>query len=205
MMEKTIRNYSKVYRKALSFRHCRDIEAKAAAYESRLREMYASERFKAHSVYPTTNATHVYAVIAMCLEMKAFGLTDTEIIEAVNHGFARRRNFFKRLIRLIDLLPNSFSIAKKWNIQDHDKRVKDGSITYDRFDVGLDRIEYSISKCVYVEMFEAYGIRGLCKIFCMTDTTSYENLRRHVTFIRHSDLSDGDACHDEIIRRRKAQ
>ena len=205
MMEKTIRNYCKVYRKALSFRHCRDIEAKAAAYESRLREMYASERFKAHSVYPTTNATHVYAVIAMCLEMKAFGLTDTEIIEAVNHGFARRRNFFKRLIRLIDLLPNSFSIAKIWNISDHDKRVKDGSITYDRFDVSKDRIEYSISKCVYIEMFETYGIRGLCKIFCMTDTTSYENLRRHVTFIRHSDLSDGDACHDEIIRRRKAQ
>ena len=205
MMEKTIRNYSKVYRKALSFRHCRDIEAKAAAYESRLREMYASERFKAHSVYPTTNTTHVYAVIAMCLEMKAFGLTDTEIIEAVNHGFALRRNFFKRLIRLIDLLPNSFSIAKIWNISDHDKRVKDGSITYDRFNVSQDRIEYRISKCVYVEMFEAYGIRGLCKIFCMTDTTSYENLRRHVIFIRHSDLSDGDACHDEIIRRRKPQ
>jgi len=54
-------------------------------------------------------------------------------------------------------------------------------------------------------MFETYGIRSLCKIFCMTDTTSYENLRRHVTFIRHSDLSDGDTCHDEIIRRRKAQ
>ena len=112
MMEKTIRNYSKAYRKALSFRHCRDIEAKAAAYESRLREMYASERFKAHSVYPTTNATHVYAVIAMCLGLKASGLTDAEIIESVNHGFARRRNFFRRLIRLIDLLPNSFSIAK---------------------------------------------------------------------------------------------
>ncbi len=205
MMEKTIRNYSKVYRKALSFRHCRDIEAKAAAYESRLREMYASERFKAHSVYPTTNTTHVYAVIAMCLEMKALGMTDAEIIEAVNHGFARRRNFFRRLIRLIDLLPNSFSITKIWNISDHDKRVKDGSITYDRFNVSQDRIEYSISKCVYIEMFETYGIRSLCKIFCMTDTTSYENLRRHVTFIRHSDLSDGDACHDEIIRRRKAQ
>ncbi len=167
--------------------------------------MYATERFKAHSVYPTTNAIHVYAVIAMCLELKALGLTDAEIIGAVNDGFARRRNFFRRLIRLIDLLPNSFSIAKKWNISDHDKRIKDGSITYDRFDVGQDRIEYSISKCVYVEMFETYGIRSLCRIFCMTDTTSYENLRRHVTFIRHSDLSDGEACHDEIIRRRKAQ
>ena len=204
-MEKAIRKYGNVYRKALLFRHCREIEAKAAAYEARLRAMYASDGFKAHSVYPTTNAVHVYAVIAMCLELKAFGLTDTEIIETINHGFVRRRNFFRRIIRAIDLLPNSFSIAKKWNISDHDRRVRDGSITYDRFDVGKDRIEYRISRCVYVDMFEAYGIRSLCKIFCMTDTTSYENLRRHVTFIRHSDLSDGDACHDEIIRRRKSQ
>ena len=204
-MEKTIRKYGKVYREALSFRHFREIDAKTAAYEARLRKMYASDGFRAHSIYPTTNAAHVYAVIAMCLELKALDMTDTEIIETVNQGFARRRSFFRRIIRAIDLLPNSFSIAKKWNIQDHDRRVKDGSLTYDRFEVGKDRIEYRISKCVYVEMFEAYGIRGLCKIFCMTDTTSYENLRRHVIFIRHSDLSDGDACHDEIIRRRKPQ
>ena len=204
-MEKTIRKYGKVYRKALSFRHFREIDAKTAAYEARLRKMYASDGFRAHSIYPTTNAAQVYAIIAMCLELKALDMTDAEIIETVNQGFARRRSFFRRIIRAIDLLPNSFSIAKKWNIQDHDRRVKDGSLTYDRFEVGEDRIEYRISKCVYVEMFEAYGIRGLCKIFCMTDTTSYENLRRHVIFIRHSDLSDGDACHDEIIRRRKPQ
>ena len=97
-MEKTIRKYGKVYRKALSFRHCREIDAKTAAYQSRLRKMYASDGFNAHSVYPTTNATHVYAVIAMCLEMKALGLTDTEIIETVNHGFARRRSFFRRIM-----------------------------------------------------------------------------------------------------------
>ena len=204
-MEKTIRKYGKVYRKALSFRHFREIDAKTAAYEARLRKMYASDGFRAHSIYPTTNAAQVYAIIAMCLELKALDMTDAEIIETVNQGFARRRSFFRRIIRAIDLLPNSFSIAKKWNIQDHDRRVKDGSLTYDRFEVGEDRIEYRISKCVYVEMFEAYGIRGLCKIFCMTDTTSYENLRRHVIFIRHSDLSDGDACHDETIRRRKPQ
>ena len=203
-MEKTIRKYGKVYRKALLFRHCREIKAKTAAYQSRLRKMYASDEFKAHSVYPTVNTVHVYAVIAMCLELKALGLSDGEIIGTINHGFVRRRNFFRRIIGAIDLLPNSFSIAKKWNIQDHDRRVRDGSITYDRFDVDKDRIEYRISKCMYVGMFETWGIRSLCKIFCMTDTTSYENLRRHVTFIRHSDLSDGDACHDEIIRRRKS-
>ena len=204
-MEKTIRKYGKVYRKALSFRHCRDIEAKAAAYESRLREMYASERFKAHSVYPTTNAVHVYAVIAMCLELKESGLSDEQVIDTVNAAFTARRRFFDVLVRAIDLLPNCYRIAEWWNVGDHEKRVADGSITYDSFEVGDGRVEYRISHCMYVEMFEHYGIRGLCKIFCMTDTTSYENLRRHVTFIRHSDLSDGDACHDEIIRRRKSQ
>ncbi len=36
----------------------------------------------------------------------------------------------------------------------------------------------------------------------MTDTTAYEGLTRHVRFIRHSDLSDGPACDDEVIRKK---
>jgi hypothetical protein len=66
-----------------------------------------------------------------------------------------------------------------------------------------DRVEaYAVrlSK-MYVEMFETYGIRPLCKIFCNTDTRAYSGLTRHVEFIRHSDLSDGPACHDEVIRK----
>ena len=58
-----------------------------------------------------------------------------------------------------------------------------------------------ISKCMYVEMFAAYGIRPLCKIFCNTDRIAYASLPRHVNYIRHSDLSDGPACHDEIIKK----
>ncbi len=77
------------------------------------------------------------------------------------------------------------------------------SLTYDYFNVSEGKIEYCISKCVYIEMFEQYDIRSLCKIFCMTDTASYENLPKHVRFIRHSDLSDGSCCHDEVIDKRK--
>ena len=50
-------------------------------------------------------------------------------------------------------------------------------------------------------MKQIYGIRGLCKIFCMTDQFAYAGLLRHVKFIRHSDLSDGPACYDEVISR----
>lgn len=199
-IEKTIKSYAKIYRKALIKRK---IPNETDAYERRLRDMYMSEEFKNHSRYPTTNAVHVYAVIAMCLELKRFNLSDSQMIDIINSGFSARRNFFRRLLKCIDLLPNAYHIARKWNISDHDRRVKDGSLTYDYFNISEGKIEYCISKCIYIDMFETYGIRSLCKIFCMTDTTSYENLQKHVKFIRHSDLSDGSCCHDEIIDKRR--
>jgi len=204
-MAKTVKKYGNIYRKIINARNCYDPDRKQEAYEKRLTEMYASEKYAEHNVYPTTNAEYIYAIIAMCLELKESGLSDKEIIDTVNSGFSSRRNFFKYLIRCIDLLPDSYQIAERWNISDHDKRVKDGSIFYDQFDVSDGKIEYSISRCAYVEMFETYGIRSLCKIFCMTDTTAYSNLRNHVEFIRYSDLSDGNCCHDIIMDKRKTK
>ncbi len=200
-IDKAIKTYGKNYRTVLKEGEFTDITQKIDAFESRLREMYASENFKKHNIYPTTDAAKIYAVIAMCLEIRSFGYSDKDTIRIVNRGFEKRRNFFKRIIAVINLLPNSFDIARKWNISDHEKRVKDGSITYDYFNVGKDKVEYRISKCMYVEMFETYGIRGLCKIFCMTDEFAYAGLPKHVQFIRHSDLSDGPACQDEVIRK----
>ncbi len=202
-MAKTIRKYGKIYRKILVIGNYSDLDTEQEAYEKRLAEMYASEKYAEHNIYPTTNTEYIYAIIAMCLELKKFGLSDKEIIDTINRGFNSRRNFFKYLIKCIDLLPNSYQIAKKWNISDHDKRVRDGSILYSQFDVSEGKIEYNISRCMYVEMFETYGIRSLCKIFCMTDTTAYSNLTKHVVFIRYSDLSDGDCCHDIIMDKNK--
>jgi len=200
-LKKTVKAYGRIYQKVLKAGKIDRREEKLTAYMKRLTWMYRSELFKKHNDYPSTNTTHIYAVIAMCLELKKLGFDDRKIIETVNAGFERRRNFFKRLIKCVNILPNSFDIARKWNIEDHDKRVKDGSITYDYFNVSKDKVEYDISKCMYVEMFKTYGIRELCKIFCMTDEFAYSHLTKHVKFIRHSDLSDGPACHDEVIRK----
>ena len=202
-METTVKKYGKIFRKTLLTGNLPDPDGKQEAFEKRLIEMYTSEKYTEHNIYPTTNTEHIYAVIAMCLELKEFELSDKEIIDTINSGFSSKRNFYKCLMRCIDLLPNSYQIAEKWNISDHDKRVRDGSIIYDQFDVSDGKIEYNISRCAYVEMFDAYGIRSLCKIFCMTDTTYYSNLEKHVEFIRFSDLSDGNCCHDIIIDRKK--
>ncbi|MBQ8161098.1 MAG: L-2-amino-thiazoline-4-carboxylic acid hydrolase [Clostridia bacterium] len=201
MKDQSIRQYVRLYRKALEKQGFPDTEAKAGHYEERLSSMLSSPRFQEHNVYPSMNVELIYAVIAMCLELRGFGLTDKEIMTFTEVVFARRRKFFDTLIRMIDLLPNSFQIAKKWNISDHAKRVQDHSIIYDDFTVSENVVEYRISKCMYAEMFDTYGIRGLCKIFCNTDTRSYAGLRRHVRFVRHSDLSDGPCCWDEVHRK----
>lgn len=200
--DKQVQQNSRLYHKALKKEGFSDVETKTALYENRLREMLLSPAFQKHNVYPTMNVSLIYAVIAMCLELRGFGLSDKEIMAFTDVVFAGRRKFFDRLIKTIDLLPNSFQIARKWNINDHAKRVQDHSITYDYFRVSENAVEYSISKCMYVEMFDAYGIRGLCKIFCNTDTRSYAGLTRHVRFVRHSDLSDGPCCWDEVHRKK---
>ena len=198
-MEKSVKKYAKLYRTALKANSISDIDLRLDSYEQRLKEMYASRAFKVHNVYPTMDVSKIYAVIAMCLELKQDNYSDEEIIDIVNSGFAKLRKAFMLLEKIIDSLPFAYQIAKKWNIADHENRVKDGSITYDYFNVSEGKIEYRISKCMYIELFEYYGIRSLCKIFCITDETAYSNLTKHVKFIRHSDLSCGDCCHDEVI------
>ncbi len=199
--QKAVKEYGKYYQIALECGSFDNIEEKIRTFENRLEEMYSSENFKKHNIYPTMNVTYIYAVMAMCLEIKELGYSDKETIEILNKGFDKRRNHYKKILAVLNIFPYSFNIARRWNINDHKKRVEDGSITYDYFNVSKDKVEYSISKCMYVEMFETYGIRGLCKIFCMTDEFAYAGLTRHVNFIRHSDLSDGPACFDEVIRR----
>jgi len=198
---KNLRSYSKYYRNVLLNEGLKDVDQRMTSYETRLKEMYSSDEFKAHSIYPSTNVSFVYAVIAMCLELKDAGYTDDRIIPVVERGMASRWNAFVKILNFIDLFPFCFSAVRIWNKSDHADRVKDGSITYDYFKLKKEKIEYSISKCMYVEMFSCYGIRPLCKLFCNTDRIAYAGLTRHVDFIRHSDLSDGDACFDEIIRR----
>ncbi|MBQ2658737.1 MAG: L-2-amino-thiazoline-4-carboxylic acid hydrolase [Erysipelotrichaceae bacterium] len=200
-MDKQISKYTKLYRKALKETGFSDVEQMTAKYENRLREMYMSPAFKAHNIYPTMDVSLVYAVIAMCLELKEKGINDQEIMHFSNVVFKTKKKAFAALEKIIDILPNSYQIVEKWNISDHEKRVEDKSIAYDQFEVKDGRIEYCISRCMYVRIFEYYGIRSLCKIFCNTDISAYDKLTRHVKFTRYSDLSDGDCCHDVIEKR----
>ncbi len=57
--ENTVKSYAKIYRKIMNSGSFGDIHQNMAAYENRLREMYASDNFRKHNIYPTTNTTHI--------------------------------------------------------------------------------------------------------------------------------------------------
>jgi len=200
-MEKEVQKYTKLYRAAIVRRGLPDVEGKVESYQKRLRTMYASEQFAKHNIYPTMAVPKVYAVIAMCLELRDAGLEKEDTLAIVNDAFRGLKRLLGRLERIIDSTPWAWAVVKKWNMADHDSRVKDGSITFDFFTSSDDKISYSICECQYVNMFASYGIREYCKVFCNSDVQAYANLTKHVQFIRHSDISDGDCCHDEILRK----
>ena len=199
-MDKTVKKYAGMYRDTLRRHGIEDAEEKTRAYAEKLTELYASDAYRRHNIYPSIQTDKVYAVIAMCLMLRGYGYEKEEIFDIVNGAFRNLKALFRCLEKIVDALPCAWAVAKKWNINDYKSRLKDGSITFDYFNVEDGKIAYSISKCMYVEMFAYYGIREYCKIFCMTDTQAYANLTRHVKFVRHSDLSDGECCHDEVIR-----
>ena len=81
-IDKKIKSYSKYYRNILVNEGLEDIDRRMSSYKARLKEMYRSDGFKTHNIYPSTNVSFVYAVIAICLELKNAGYTDDRIIPA---------------------------------------------------------------------------------------------------------------------------
>ncbi len=199
-LQKTVKTYTKMYGDTWKKRGSKDFRTKENAYAHRPTEMLNSTQFETYDIYPTIDMKKVYAVMAMCLQLREETLSQDAVFDFIHFTFRKPKRMFKILETCIDCLPNAYHIAEKWNLQDHANRVKDGSITYESFTCKEGKIEYNITKCMYVEIFAAYGIRSDCKIFCMSDTQAYANLTKHVSFTRYSDLSDGQSCHDVICR-----
>lgn len=111
-MEKDIKNYAKIYKTIMKRKGYPDVKEKTEAYKNKLREMYSSDAYKEHNVYPTMNVSKVYAVIAMCLMLKEYGLPNDEILTLLHYAFRKAEKFFNFLSGIINVLPNSYKIAK---------------------------------------------------------------------------------------------
>ena len=202
-MKNKVKEYTKLFKKGLKKNGFKDYKEQSLKYSKRLEEMYRSEKFKEHNIYPTMDMCKIYSIVLMCLILKEEGLSKEETLRITNSMFDGLRKVLSRIEKIIDALPFAWKIVKKWNIGEYKDRLKDQIITFENFMVMDEKISYRISKCMYCEIFSYYGIREYCKIFCNTDISAYSNLTKHVGFIRHSDLSDGEACDDVLYKKRR--
>ncbi len=200
-MKNKVKRYTNLFEKCLKKNNFKDYKEISLKYSKKLDEMYKSDKFKEHNIYQTMDMYKIYAVLLMCLVLKEYGLNKDERLKIVNSTFDGSRKTLYRIEKIIDDLPFAWKIVKKWNTREYKDRLKDGSITFDNFVIMDEKISYRINKCMYCEVFSYYGIREYCKIFCNADISAYSNLKKHIEFIRHSDLSDGDCCNDEIYKR----
>ena len=76
-------NYEKImfiYKAALKANEFTDVNHRAELFEIRFQKMISSNMYAKHNVYPTMDMTKIYAVIAMCLELKNDDYSDMQLL-----------------------------------------------------------------------------------------------------------------------------
>ena len=192
-MERTVRKYTRLYQRAIRRRKLYDVSGKTRAYRDKLTELYASELYRQHSACRSMNPPRVYAIIAMILSLQSAGVEQAEIEAMVEETFCKAQKHIRRRTKLLDLYPGAWRIVRKRKIAAHKKHAGDGSMVFDSFEADDECVTYQVHRCMYVEMFAAYGIREYSRIFCRMERAADGFLPNHVWFVPYSDLLPGGA------------
>lgn len=202
-MEKKVKwmnQYSKLFAKAMKKIGREDYKKLEHMYRNRYMNHLCSKEFEEYLKYTSMTLELIYAAITfaqICLEI---GLTLEEAQEIWEEHIAKsKRNMLRMVIVIVDSMSRGYEKVVDFLKNDANIHMKDESLTYELLESDGKKLEYKITRCAYAEIFEAYGIRRFCKVFCNNDLCLCA-MQKKAKFIRHSDLIDGDCCHDELIK-----
>ena len=168
-------------------------------YRSLYLDLTSSAEYKEFSKYETMGIDKVYAAITHAKLCKEKGISLDEAREIWEKYTAKNiRKIFRTVCKVIDILPNGYKIVSEWLYKDAQERIAENCLTYEMLAYNSQKLEYKITHCMYAEIFERYGIKSFCKVFCDNDLCM-SVMHRKAKFIRHSNLVDGHFCHDEVI------
>ena len=168
-------------------------------YKSKYLEYVNSPKYAEFVKYKTMGTDKVYAAVTHAKVCEEFGISLDEAQHIWEKYTAKNvRKIIKGFCRAIDILPNGYKIVSGWLYKDAQERIAENCLTYEMLVYSSQKLEYKITHCMYVEVFERYGIKSFCKVFCDNDLCM-SVMHRKAKFIRHSDLVDGHCCHDEVI------
>ena len=198
--EKYAKKYARMFANAMKEIGRNDSDVLHDAFRTRYLTHLNSPEFAEYSRYKTIALQKVYCAIThaqICLEL-GYTLEEAQWIweKVLSRKF---KKLFNRCMALIDALPNGYKIVAGWLYKDAKARIAENCLTFELLDYSDKKLEYKITRCAYVEIFEHYGIRNFAKVFCNSDLCM-EVMHRHAKFVRYSDLVDGPCCHDAVIK-----
>ena len=199
-MKDPAKKYARMIAKAMKKAGRSDYCELESAFYRRFRAHQQSEIYREYlAKYPSIGVEKVYIGITFAQVLMQRGCSLDEALELwETRMIAGKRRVLERFIRLIDRLGMGYDTVGKWLDKDKQARDRDGLILYSQYHYNSRELEYKIHTCMYVELFEHYGIRRFCKAFCNNDLCMCV-LQKSAKFIRYSDRVDGDYCHDKLI------
>lgn len=195
---KAANRYTKLFVAAMKEIGRSDSEILGETFKTKYLAYLNSKEFDEFSRYKTISLEKVYCAIThakICLEL---GYSQEEAQRIWEEVLTKKfKKLYRGICSFVDLLPGGYKIVAGLLYKDAKERIAEDCLTYEKLMYTDQKLEYIITRCAYVEIFEYYGIRQFCKVFCNSDLCM-EVLHKRAKFVRHFDLVDGPYCHDEI-------
>lgn len=203
-MEKKVKwmtQYSKLFAKAMKKYGRKDYKKLENLFRNRYMDHLCSEEFEAYKKYGMISIEKIYAAIThaqICLEI---GLT-LEESQRIWEAFIdeNERKIHVLFCSFFDCWKNGYRKIANHLENEARKYKADGSMVFDILERNEEKLEFKVSKCVYVEIFEAYGIKSFCKVFCKR-LQSLECMKKTADLRIYSNMIEDNCCHVELLKR----
>ena len=202
-MEKKIKwmtEYSRLFAKAMKKSGRSDYKALESKFRNKYMDLVSSDEYSQYERYGSITLERVYAAIThalICLEAGISLEESKQIWEEMIESEKKKRS--RVMCGLVDKLNRGYKMVANYLDKEARKHQNDGSLTFEILKTGEEKAEYKVTHCVCLEIFEHYGIREFCKVFC-NNIHCLEVMQKNAKFTSYSDLVDGEYCRVELTK-----
>lgn len=198
--EKSAKTYAKMYAKVLAKTYGGNYNEAYSKFYSKYLELVNSDD------YDIFDKEHGKNVPLLKIYV---GITTYFVSTDLGYSFEESKDIYysmarpiwdksSKIINFIEALPHGFYIFT--HFLDKFEKSYEPSVIHSKTEFTKDKYEYIITKCAYIDIFEHYGIRKYCKVFCDSDISAMGKMCKHAKYIRYHDMTENDTCHNAVIR-----
>lgn len=198
--EKSAKAYAKLYADVLAKNYGKDREKAYSKFYDKYMELVTSEDYEQFDREHGKNVPllKIYVGLAVYFVSTDFGYSFEEC-ENIYYAMAKPIwDKSSKLVNFIEGLPHGFWLFT--HLLDKLEKGYEPSVVHSKSEFSKDKYEYVITKCAYIDIFEHYGIRKFCKVFCDSDIGVMGGMCKHAKYVRYHDMTEADTCHNAVVR-----